>query len=433
MTEDGRAGATDGRPAAPADDVAPRASGGLRVMVVTRGVLPLGPRAGGAERVAARLAVTLAGEGHEVVLVSDVEEPIADLPGSLRIAPVRSHTPWLERLPSRFSRWIAQHLAGNVLAARAARRELAAAGDRPFDAVHVHGALAAILLARSPRPAVLVYTEHDATPWSCRYRHWWEHAIRVAVFRSVNLRACRAADAVSTPFPNLATELAARSRMPRDHFRPVANAVDLRPVSPAATEQDPCLAELLRLEGFDPYVVFVGSLTDRKGPDVLLRALVGASVRCVFVGDGPMRARLEALAGVLGVAGRVRFVGALPTHRVLDLCDAADALVLPSFAEALPLVILEAFSCGTPVVATDVAGIPSVVRDGETGLLVPPGDARRLAEALELVTFDGELRQALGKGAAALADDHLDYAGAAGRYVELYRELALAGDVPSDG
>lgn len=416
------------------DGVAPedRAIGGMKVLIVTRGVLPLGPRAGGAELVAFRLASTLASEGHEVVLVSDVDELPEPLPASCRVVAVRRHRSLLERFPSQFSRWVAQHFVGNVRAARAARRELRSAGKRPFDAVHVHGALAAVLLSRPPRPLALVYTEHDSTPWSCRYRRRVERVVRVALYRAVNLRACRAADAVATPFPALAVELAARSKMPRSHFHIVLNAMHKpRPAPGAAPAAARCPQS--RPEGHESYFVFVGQLTDRKGPDVLLRALALRPHRCVFIGDGPMRPRLEQLAAQLELADLVEFLGALPGPEVLELCRQADALVLPSFAEGLPLVILEAFSCGTPVIASDVAGIPSVVIDGKTGLLVPPGDIDRLAEALVRLGSDGELRNLLGREAELLAEEHPDYPDAVVRYLKLYRELLVAARAPAHG
>ena len=100
-----------------------------------------------------------------------------------------------------FPRWLLQHLVGNLRVTRRAQA-LLETEEQGFDVVHVHGALAAILLNRAlsnrPVPIPLVYTEHDSTPWSCRYRRRLERSVRRYVYRQVNLRACRAATTVVT-------------------------------------------------------------------------------------------------------------------------------------------------------------------------------------------------------------------------------------------
>ena len=116
--------------------------------------------------------------------------------------------------------------------------------------------------------------------------------------------------------------------------------------------------------GFKRYCLFVGQLTPRKGPDILLRALADTDeICCVFVGDGPMKANLEALAKKLGVQERVAFLGALPPEQLGRIYAEADLLVLPSLSEGAPLVVLEAMACGTPVVTTRVSGLPVHVAD----------------------------------------------------------------------
>lgn len=410
------------------DDLEDVFVGGLKILVVTRGVLPLGVRAGGAERVAYRLATTLAREGHDVSLVSDVDQLDGELPEALKILPIGRSSRLLERLPSTFGRWLAQHLLGNLRVVQIARRAITNPDDGiPFDAVHAHGALAALMLARTPGCPAVVYTEHDSTPWACEYRHWWERAIRRFLYRAINLRACRVASAVSTPFPQLADELSERTGMPRSHFHTVLNAfwpdttsAEIVPESGAA----PVSPEVPR--AFDRYFLFVGTLTNRKAPDVLLRALSSTDMNCIFVGDGDMRGRLEQLALQLGVSDRVHFAGALAPHEVLEMCRKAEALVLPSYSETLPLVILEAFRCGTPVIATRVGGIPLLVKHERTGLLVGVGDVAQLASALQRVGSNPEFRDQLAGGARAAAHQHPDYLSAMQRYLEIYRNLGSA-------
>ncbi len=139
------------------------------------------------------------------------------------------------------------------------------------------------------------------------------------------------------------------------------------------------------------YLLFVGSLTPRKHPDVLLEAFARIAdhtdLDLVLVGDGPMAGPLVSRARELGIAARVRFEG-FRAHTELDsyLAEAA-ALVLPSTSEGMPIVVNEALASGTPVVASRLPGIEQQVRSDEWGILVPPADVDCLVDALlEAVT-----------------------------------------------
>jgi glycosyltransferase involved in cell wall biosynthesis len=127
------------------------------------------------------------------------------------------------------------------------------------------------------------------------------------------------------------------------------------------------------------------------------------------VGSGPLRGALVDRAAALRLDGRLRIDGALQQRDVRDLYGRASAFVLPSRVtsrgdrDTLPVAIVEALAAGVPVVTTPVAGIPEVIRDEETGLLVPPDDAASLADALERVLTDADLRSRLGDGAREVA------------------------------
>jgi glycosyltransferase involved in cell wall biosynthesis len=126
-----------------------------------------------------------------------------------------------------------------------------------------------------------------------------------------------------------------------------------------------------------------------------LSAISRPSVVLLLSGEGPERARIEALVTELGLGSRVRFVGtATPLVELLPL---ADLFVLPSETESFGLAALEALACGVPVVATAVGGIPEVVRDGETGLLVPPEDPAALARAIESLLADEPRRVTMAR------------------------------------
>jgi glycosyltransferase involved in cell wall biosynthesis len=116
-------------------------------------------------------------------------------------------------------------------------------------------------------------------------------------------------------------------------------------------------------------------------------------VRLTIVGDGPERGALEAQARALGVADRVAFEGAVAHQRIASYLHRADVFCLPSYAEGVPTVLMEAMASGLAVVATRVYGIPELVEDGRSGLLVPP------AEALARLAENAEMRAALGAAA----------------------------------
>ena len=154
-------------------------------------------------------------------------------------------------------------------------------------------------------------------------------------------------------------------------------------------------------------LVCVGRLCEQKGQLLLLDALArivrkGIPIELVLAGDGEMRPEVEALIGSLGLRDRVRITGWIDSAQVRDELLAARALVLPSFAEGLPVVIMEAMALRRPVISTFVGGIAELVRQGEDGWIVPAGDVDALAAAIEgcLATPAARLAE-IGEGARA--------------------------------
>jgi glycosyltransferase involved in cell wall biosynthesis len=147
-------------------------------------------------------------------------------------------------------------------------------------------------------------------------------------------------------------------------------------------------------------LVFVGSLIDRKGLGVLLDALGGlgdSRWQLLVIGTGEREAAYRGNVSERGFQDRVRFLGALTEGEVERVLCASDVLVLPSFMEGMPYVILEAMACSLPVIATHVDGIPEATPDGDSALLVPPGDAIALGDAIRRVADDEPLRTELGR------------------------------------
>jgi glycosyltransferase involved in cell wall biosynthesis len=153
-------------------------------------------------------------------------------------------------------------------------------------------------------------------------------------------------------------------------------------------------------------VLFLGNLSERKGISDLLHALarpgfVASRLEVIFAGGGDVPA-YQAKARALGIDGFVRFDGWCDQGKVADLLATSDLLVLPSYDEGLPLVILEALAHGVAVVCTPVGEIPSVLTHGVNAYFVPPGDVQSLATGLQDVLRDPELLGALGRNGQAL-------------------------------
>ena len=160
-------------------------------------------------------------------------------------------------------------------------------------------------------------------------------------------------------------------------------------------------------------LVCVARLEPRKGHEILLEAISillhdGLPVSLKLIGDGTLRDRLVQLAQELDLSGSVEFVGWGSGADVVEAMKVARIAVLPSYAEGLPIVLMEALAVGRPVVATQIMGIPELVLNGRTGWLVPPRDAMRLASTLKeaLLTPDEELNRMAVAGRSLVAKRH---------------------------
>jgi glycosyltransferase involved in cell wall biosynthesis len=177
-----------------------------------------------------------------------------------------------------------------------------------------------------------------------------------------------------------------------------------------------------------PVVGLVGRLVPEKGVDVFLRAaaLVSAVVpqaRFLVVGDGPLRPDLEHRAAVLGLAGAVTFTGY--RSDAPRLLAGLDVLAVPSRSDGSPLVVCEAMAAGVPVVASRVGGLPDLVEDGGSGLLVRPGEAEDLARALVSLLLDPEAARRLGARGRRLAAGR-SHERLVDRMTQLYTDVAGA-------
>ena len=173
-------------------------------------------------------------------------------------------------------------------------------------------------------------------------------------------------------------------------------------------------------------VVCVGRLCEQKGQSLLLGAARemarrGADFELVLAGDGEMRPQLEELIDRYGLRGRVRITGWVTGEQVRSLLLQSRGLILPSFAEGLPVVLMEAMALARPVITTQVAGIPELVRHGQEGWLVPAGDCGALVRAwTELLDADPGRLDEMGRSARERVLQRHSVAAAARKLVQLF-------------
>ncbi len=265
--------------------------------------------------------------------------------------------------------------------------------------------LLAAVLARVPAvvATVQLYPEFRID----RSNYLQERALAIGVDRYI---------AVSRDIARLLTE---RLAWPRHKIDVIHNGV---PVDRFQRPPDPELRDRLTGGADRPIILTAARLAPQKGLDVLLRAAVHVpGGQFVFAGEGPERPRLEAQAEKLGLDDRVLFLGR--RSDVPELLAASDVFVLPSLFEGSSLAVLEAMAAGKPVVSSAIGGTDELVVDGESGLLVPPGDVGALALALNTLLSEAELRARLGARARDRVQTCFSASTAAARTTRVYEDL----------
>lgn len=279
--------------------------------------------------------------------------------------------------------------------------------------VHAHNATAfyyGALATRLVPGTRFLYTEHDRafpTPWR---------------ERSLHALLARRADAVVTVSETLRSNLIRYEAFPAGRIHVVKNGIEL----PAARRTRAAMRRELGL-GLRPVVGIVARLAPVKNHALLLQAwklLVHEVPDAVLlvVGDGSADARTRALATDLGLGDAVRFLG--QRRDIPEVLQALDVFVLSSLSEGLSLTLLEAEAAGLPIVATRVGGNPEVVRDGETGILVPSGEPAPMAAALARLLRDPVLRASMGQAGQACYRANFTLQSMVEGYARLYQELA---------
>jgi len=290
-----------------------------------------------------------------------------------------------------------------------------------FDLIHCHlvypaGYVATQFGQKHGVPVVITPHGSDVRP-TCRYRQLpviWERITSC-------LRQASRVTAINSHMHRLVQDILAGRT---DRIAIIPNGVDIEELNAPTPHQDDWPVPYGQ-----PFVLYLGGLTHKKGVDVLLRAMdrirsEGRSdLRLVMAGDGPLRDQLQGYIRSRDLDASVNMVGLVCGEFKQWLLQNCRFLVMPSRTESMPLVALEAFACGKPILASGVGGLCELIADGRTGRLIPPDQPDRLAR--ELIRFaDGDY---LLMAAAARAEaQRFDWPNIARDYLDLYRQILAA-------
>jgi N-acetyl-alpha-D-glucosaminyl L-malate synthase BshA len=355
---------------------------------------------GGSGVIAAEIGMALGRRGHRVCFLSDAPPARLDLGGPN----ISFHQVALLDYPLVAHRSYALALTAKMV--EVARNE-------KLDILHPHYAIPHSVSATLAKQILgeggpkVVTTLHGTDVTLVGTDHGFQPLTRFAV---------AASDAVTAPSRWLADAARANLALPAHlALEVIPNFVDTAALIPPAHRDHGGRPVLLHVSNFRPF---------KRVSDVIrILAAVRTHVdaRLDLVGDGPERGAAEALVKSLGLQNDVRFYGEMDDPA--DLYRSSDVFLLPSESESFGLAALEAMACGVPVVASDVGGIPDVVKDGETGFLAPVGDVIAMAEAARRLLTDRPLHQTMSLLARRRVEESFQLDPAVDRYEALYRRV----------
>ena len=295
--------------------------------------------------------------------------------------------------------------------------------------LHTHTAKAgavgrfAALLAGDARPPVVVHTYHGHV-----LRGYFD-PVRARAFRQLERTLARSTTALVAVSPQVRDDLVELDVAPATRFAVVRLGIELDQRVASGSNGRGETRRVLGI-GERPFTVgWIGRMTGIKRTDDVLLAFKslrerGIDARLCLVGDGPDRDQVERRAHELGVMRDTLFLGY--QEQVASFFAAFDVFILPSANEGTPVTAIEALAAGKPVVATRVGGIPDVVRDGEDGFLVAPGDVEALADRLAELATDDKLRERMGEAARARVRERYSVQRLVDDVDRLYRSLLEA-------
>ena len=271
-----------------------------------------------------------------------------------------------------------------------------------FDLVHVHGALMPVVHTSLP----VVFTSHgtskkDLDNMPVKSFHFFVVKLLSKQLFNIEKKVIESADIITAVSQSCAKEIKKYHKINKKIYI-VNNGVDTNSFIPTKNKKK------------EDYILYTGRLETRKGLIDLIKSAKyvcqeHADIKFILTGKGTIKKYLERKISELGLKNNFYFAGFVDRGTLLEYYQNATVYVLPSYYEGLPTTLLEAMSCGIPSIATDVEGSSELIKDGETGLLVPPRDPNRLAEAILRLLDDVELRERISINARKHVVDNYDW------------------------
>jgi len=252
---------------------------------------------------------------------------------------------------------------------------------------------------------------------------WWPNTPKLKFYNFIDMTVLRFFDAVVAVSPQILSALANRKIYP-SKLDVIQNGIDVTSFS-AATYREKIKKDLGIKEG-DIVVGSVGRLTGEKGINYLLEAASKIKIKIpnavfVIVGEGTMKDYLVDYARKLDVSDKVLFAGY--REDIDKILSALDIFVMPSLTEGLPLALLEAMAAGKPVIASNVGGIPMIIDNGKTGILVKPKNPDQIERAISSLIGDKRYSDTIAENGRKFVENNFSLAVTAKKYEELYSKL----------
>jgi len=353
-------------------------------MIASTGIVPAPPILGGAiESHAYVVANAVASKGAKIHFLSDIT-PGAKFHPNIQTHPL--HSP-LRKFPVPFPTWILTHSLGGLLTAKTGYE--VTLSQKP-DVAHFHEETsAALYLSLKPRVPT-VFTLHSPISWDGETPPRAEAAIRRLFTEITAQRVVRKVARFVALSTSVAQYFSDWVGLDRTRISVIPHPIDTDFFRPDR-EAEGISRQKLGLKG--PYILFVGRLDPRKNVRTLLRAVAKLRTRpiTVIVGDGVERESLMSLAKAIGVDSSIRFLGPVPVQLLPGLYSGAEFVVLPSLSEMSPMTVIEALSCGAPVVATRLSVLRDVITHGQNGLLISP-TTEELSNTIATLDSDNALK-----------------------------------------
>jgi len=356
------------------------------------------PAIGGVETFAGDLIPALQARGHEVTVLTGLHRP--GLPAFEHVGSTPVH---------RFPMWTAL-LANDVVKIASISRSISALKRQVGpDLVHVHfGATAYLhLQTRATGNTPTLTTVHALTQTSLTGTSLLGSVVRASA--AVNAVSAAGYRLLCQAFPDAA------DRLSFVYYGLASSAGQTTEVIPPRFDA--------------PVILCLGRLAPQKGFDLALRAFALVEktfpkARLMIVGEGVEEATLKELARSLGIEAKVDFTGSVPPDQVYSVINRATMMLLPSRFEGLPLVALQAAKMQRPIISSAVDGLPELVVDGESGLVLADNNERELAGAISRLLQDPRKAIRMGQALAQRFEDRFDFAQCVSQYERLYRRAA---------